>query len=67
MQRRMEGGIVVINAATLETLRDACRELEKAGYAVRISEVSVARAKSIGDKRHMAALNPVFVITGEKN
>ncbi len=67
VQRRMEGGIVVINAATLETLRDACRELEKAGYAVRISEVSVARAKSIGDKRHMAALNPVFVITGEKN
>jgi precorrin-6Y C5,15-methyltransferase (decarboxylating) len=66
VQRRMEGGIVVINAATLETLHDACRELEKAGYAVRISEVSVARAKPVGDKRHMAALNPVFVITGEK-
>jgi precorrin-6Y C5,15-methyltransferase (decarboxylating) len=67
VQRRMEGGgIVVINAATLETLHDAWRELEKAGYALRISEVSVARAKPVGDKRHMAALNPVFVITGEK-
>jgi precorrin-6Y C5,15-methyltransferase (decarboxylating) len=66
VQRRMEGGIVVINAATLETLHDACRELEKAGYALRISEVSVARAKPVGEKRHLAAQNPVFVITGEK-
>ncbi len=66
VRRRMEGGIVVINAVTLETLHEACRELEKAGYALRISEVSVARAKPVGDRRHMAALNPVFVITGEK-
>jgi precorrin-6Y C5,15-methyltransferase (decarboxylating) len=66
VQRRMEGGIVVVNAATLETLHDACRELEKAGFNLRISEVSIARAKPVGDKRHMAALNPVFVITGEK-
>ena len=47
----MEGGIVVVDAATLETLHEACRELENAGYALRISEVSVARAKQVGDKR----------------
>ncbi len=67
VQARMEGGIVVVNAATLETLHDACNVLEKAGYALRISEVSVARAKPVGARRHMAAQNPIFVITGEKS
>jgi precorrin-6Y C5,15-methyltransferase (decarboxylating) len=66
VQGRMESGIVIVNAATLETLHDACEGLEKAGYALRISEVSVARAKPLGAGRHMAAQNPVFVITGEK-
>ncbi len=66
VRRRMEDGIIVVNAATLETLHEACRQLEKAGYGIRISEVSVARTKPVGDKQHMAALNPVFVITGEK-
>ncbi len=65
--RRMATGIVVINAATLETLNEACNGLERGGFRVRISEVSVARSKPLGNKRLMAALNPVFVIAGEKN
>jgi precorrin-6B C5,15-methyltransferase / cobalt-precorrin-6B C5,C15-methyltransferase len=63
---RITKGIVVINAATLETLNDAVVELEKTGFSVRVSQVSIARSKSIGDKRYLTALNPVFVITGEK-
>ena len=63
---RMMKGIVVVNAATFETLNDALKGLEKAGFSVTVSEVSVARSKPIGDKRYLAALNPVFVVVGEK-
>jgi precorrin-6Y C5,15-methyltransferase (decarboxylating) CbiT subunit len=64
---RMHNGIVVVNAATLETLNEAVHYLEKAGFAVSISEISVARSKPVGGRRYLAALNPVFVIMGEKN
>jgi precorrin-6B C5,15-methyltransferase / cobalt-precorrin-6B C5,C15-methyltransferase len=65
--RRMATGMVVINAATLETLNEAYDGLEKGGFRVSISQVSVARSKPLGNKRLLAALNPVFVIAGEKN
>ena len=63
---RMEKGIIVINAATLDTLNEAVAGLEKAGYSLGVSQVSVARMRRAGGKRLLAALNPVFVITGEK-
>jgi precorrin-6Y C5,15-methyltransferase (decarboxylating) len=61
-----EAGIVVVNAATLETLDEALRGLEGAGYAVRVSEVWVARSKVLGERRAMAGLNPVFIVIGER-
>ncbi len=64
---RMNAGIIVINAVTIETLNDAVENLEKNNFKVNISEVSIARSKMIKDKRHMSALNPIFVITGEKS
>ncbi|MGD0229860.1 MAG: precorrin-6y C5,15-methyltransferase (decarboxylating) subunit CbiE [Syntrophorhabdales bacterium] len=64
--RRMEDGIIVINAGTIETLNAAIGGLERARLRVRVSQVSVARSKKVGDKRYLAALNPVFVIVGEK-
>jgi precorrin-6Y C5,15-methyltransferase (decarboxylating) len=63
---RMEKGVVVVNAATLDTLNEALAGLEKAGFRVGVSQVSVTRMRPAGKKRLMAALNPVFVITGEK-
>lgn len=63
---RRTRGPVVINATTLDTLGEAAKTLEEAGFTVHISEVSIARSKQIGDKQHMAALNPIFVISGEK-
>jgi precorrin-6Y C5,15-methyltransferase (decarboxylating) len=67
VSRRMKRGIVVVNAATLETLTQASTLLEKGGFQVRVSEVSIARSKPLAGKRLMAALNPVFVIIGEKS
>ena len=61
-----EAGIVVVNAATLETLDEALRGLERAGYPTRVSEVWVARSKVLGGRRSMAALNPVFIVSGER-
>jgi precorrin-6B C5,15-methyltransferase / cobalt-precorrin-6B C5,C15-methyltransferase len=66
LAERMDNGIVVVNAATLETLNESIQGLEKGGFEVRVSEISVARSRPIGEKHLMAALNPVFVVVGEK-
>jgi precorrin-6B methylase 2 len=58
--------LIIVNAATIETLNDAIQCFEKHGFNIEISEISVSRAKVIAGKRHMSALNPVFIITGEK-
>ncbi len=63
---RTESVRVVINATTLETLHEATECLEKAGFAVETSEISVSRTKSLAGKKHMSALNPVFIISGER-
>ena len=62
----MTSGIVIINCATLETLNDAITSLERHGFAVDVAEVSVSRSKDLAGKRQMAALNPVFIVKGEK-
>jgi precorrin-6Y C5,15-methyltransferase (decarboxylating) len=67
VSEKMLSGIVVINATTIETLNEAVQSLEKSGFDVHISEVSISRSKVIGQKRHMSALNPIFIVTGEKS
>jgi precorrin-6Y C5,15-methyltransferase (decarboxylating) len=67
VSEKMLSGIVVINAATIETLNDAVQYLEKHRFNVDISEVSISRSKALGQKRHMSALNPIFIVTGEKH
>ncbi len=63
----MASGIIVINAVTLETLNEAVASIEAAGCTVDISEISVSRSKTVGTKRHMSALNPIFIVTGRKD
>jgi len=62
----MSSGIIVVNAASLETLHDALASLDENGFSVEVSEISVSRAKVVGGKRLMSALNPVFILRGEK-
>jgi precorrin-6B methylase 2 len=66
VNRKMSSGIVVINAATLETLNTAMAGLEDNGFSVEVAEISVSRSKIVAGKRHMGALNPVFIVKGEK-
>ncbi len=63
---KMPAAIVVINATTIETLNEAIKHLENNGFNIKICEISVSRSKIIANRRHMQALNPVFIITGEK-
>jgi len=63
---KMPTGIMVINAVTLETLNDSLTSLERNGFSVEVSEVSVSRSKLVGGKRLMNALNPVFIVKGER-
>lgn len=62
----VSAGIVVVNAVTIETLNEAVECLEEQGFTVSITEVSVSRSKEIAGKRQMSALNPVFIVNGEK-
>jgi precorrin-6Y C5,15-methyltransferase (decarboxylating) len=66
VNEKMSAGIMVVNAVTLETLNDSLTSLERNGFSVEVSEVSVSRSKIVGGKRLMNALNPVFIVTGEK-
>ncbi len=66
INNKMDSGIVVVNAVTIETLNEAVQGLEGAGFRVDVSEVSISRSKPIGDKKQMKALNPIFIITGTK-
>jgi len=63
---KMQTVIIVINAATVETLNIAVAELQRSGFLVDVSQVSVSRMKKVGEGSSFSALNPVFVITGEK-
>ncbi len=63
---RMPRGVVVLNAVTLETLNEALRVLESNGFETEFSQISVSRSKLVNGQRHIAALNPVFVIRGQR-
>lgn len=63
---KMTTTIVVINAATIETLNEAIQSFENNGFKVEVSEISVSRAKSVANKKYLSALNPIFVIIGQK-
>jgi precorrin-6B C5,15-methyltransferase / cobalt-precorrin-6B C5,C15-methyltransferase len=66
VNERMATGIIVINAVTLETLNEAVVLLEKSGFGVDISQVSISRSKVVNGQRHLAALNQISIIRGER-
>ncbi len=66
LAEKMSSGIIVINAAAIETLNDAVQGLVRNNFSVEVSQVSVSRSKMINDRTLMTALNPIFIITGER-
>lgn len=65
-RRLKNGGCIVVNAATLETMQAAISALKANGFDADIALVSVARSRDILDLTRLEALNPVFVITGRR-
>lgn len=63
---KMRAGIIVINAATLETLQEGIASLERFGFAADVSEVSVSRSRIVAGKKMMSSMNPVFIVKGER-
>lgn len=58
--------IIVINAATIETLNRAIKSLREADYDIDAVQINVSRMKKIGEGNYFSALNPVFIIRGRK-
>ncbi len=67
LTKKMFSGIAVINATKIETLAGANAEMQKAGFRVDISQVSISRTKAVDNGHFFSALNPVFIIRGIKN
>ena len=55
---------VCVSAISLETLHGASESLERLGYTVEITQVSVSRTRTAGSLHLLTAQNPVFLITG---
>ena len=64
--RLRPGGRVVVNVATLENLSGALEALRSQGYVAEVAQVSVARSRSDAGLTRLQALNPVFIVTGER-
>ena len=61
------GGRIVINATTIDTLTMGKQLLDTEGFTLEITEVSIARTKSLKGMSHLSALNPVFILMGRKD
>ncbi|MDN5301520.1 MAG: cobalt-precorrin-6B (C15)-methyltransferase [Thermoanaerobacteraceae bacterium] len=63
MQRLKAGGVIVINAVTMETVHRAQEFLYAGGYEVETILVNVARSVRVGGSTLMQARNPVFILS----
>lgn len=63
----MKSGTMVINAAQLETLNEALSILKDRNFKIDVTQLNVSRMKAIGEGNYLSALNPVFVIRGERS
>ncbi|KPC99221.1 cobalt-precorrin-6Y C(15)-methyltransferase [Geobacillus sp. BCO2] len=65
-RRLKRNGRIVINAATIETLSEASRELGERGFHVDITLAQVSRSKPILELTRFEALNPVYIMTAKR-
>ena len=65
-ERLKQGDRVVLNATTIDTLTLGMKLLEAAGFTLEVVEVSTARTKRLKGRAYLSALNPVFILVGER-
>ncbi|ACL02156.1 precorrin-6y C5,15-methyltransferase (decarboxylating), CbiE subunit [Desulfatibacillum aliphaticivorans] len=66
MQALKPHGKIVVNTVLLETLNQAVSLLEEKGFAVSLTQAQISQSKTMPWGRRMEALNPVWIILGEK-
>ncbi len=59
--------LICISAIVLETLHEATAHLTEAGLDVSITQIAASKTRPIGGKHMMIAINPIYIITGQKN
>ncbi len=65
--RLKEGGRIVVNAVTIDTLATSVKVLEELGFGeAGTVSLTVARAERVGAARIWKGLNPVYLVVGEK-
>ena len=65
-RRLKPGGRIVINIVVLENLSAAVNALKARGFVTDVTLVSIARSTGVMELTRFEALNPVFVVTAEK-
>jgi precorrin-6Y C5,15-methyltransferase (decarboxylating) CbiT subunit len=65
LTRLASRGRIVVNAATLDSVLDAQRRLDEAGWRSELVQLSVARGRLIGGRTRLEALNPVFILAAD--
>lgn len=66
VSQRMDRGIIVVSAITLESLAEAREALRAQGLRPRVSSISVSRAQPLEGREYMKALNQIFLVKAEK-
>jgi precorrin-6Y C5,15-methyltransferase (decarboxylating) len=59
---------VVVNAVTIESTYEAVKSFEDRGYQnIEVVSISAARSRKAGSKHLMQAINPVYIISADKD
>ncbi|ADQ15612.1 precorrin-6Y C5,15-methyltransferase (decarboxylating) subunit CbiT [Halanaerobium hydrogeniformans] len=59
-------GKIILTAITVNTLSTAVSQFEQLNYQIDISNVSVTKTNKVGDYHMFKALNPVYIISAQK-
>ena len=65
--RLKQGGRIVLNAVTIETLATAQEAFKEAGMSIQITLAQLSRSKPILHMTRFDALNPIYIISAEKD
>jgi precorrin-6Y C5,15-methyltransferase (decarboxylating) len=66
VQRLAADGIVVINTVLMDSFQTAVRCLRTHGMETDVVQIQVSRSQPLGDSQHLQAMNPVWIIRGNR-